>query len=172
MSVPAPVSFGPYAEGPPDRPLLGSSIQELEQSFLFMATGARMRRMVGSDRLYVSAHTDFQVHVGGDRRVMSLLTTMLPPDRPVAGTCFGYTARRTEDDADVPLDYAWALLLQLSHEIFAFEAAEAAALLRNIYREGYLPRTVDGVHMSHMAGSRFGGGERALCLLAEIAEER
>ena len=171
MNNPAAVSFGPYAVGPPDRGLLGAPIQELERSFLFTATGARMRRMVAEDRLYVSSLTDFQVHLDGDRRVTSLIATLLPPDRPVEGTCFGYTVRRTEDDADVALDYGWALLLQLAHEVFAFPAAEAAALLSNIYREGYLPRTVENVHLSHMAGSRFGGGDRALCLFAELREE-
>lgn len=171
MSDSTPVSFGPYAEGPPERALLGASIRDLERSFLFKATGARMRRMVGDDRLYVSDHTDFQAHVDAQRGVSSLIATLLPPDRPVDGACFGYTAHRTEDDADVPLDYAWALLLQLAHEVFGFPAAEAAALLSNIYREGYLPRTVGDVHLSHMAGSRFGGGEKALCLLAELREE-
>ncbi len=171
VNDPAPVSFGPYAVGPPDGSLLGAPIRELEHSLLFTATRARMRRMVGSDRLYCSTHTDFQVHVDERRGVTSLIATLLPPDSPVDGSCFGYTARRTEDGADVPLDYGWALLLQLAHEVLAFPAAEAVALLNNIYREGYLPRTVGPVHLSHMAGSRFGGGERALCLLAELREE-
>lgn len=171
VNDPAPVSFGPYADGPPDSALLGAPIRDLERSFLFTATRARMRRMVGADRLYVSTHTDFQVHVDERRGVTSMIATLLPPDLAVEGGCFGYTARRTEDGAGVPLDYGWALLLQMAHEVFAFPAAEAVALLNNIYREGYLPRTVDGVHLSHMAGSRFGGGERALCLLAELRED-
>lgn len=171
VNAPAPATFGPYAEAPPDGALLGAPIRDLERSFLFTATRARMRRMVGADRLYCSDHTDFQVHVDGSRGVTSVIATLLPPDRPVDGACFGYNARRTEDGAEVPLDYGWALLLQLAHEVFAFPAAEAVALLNNIYREGYLPRTVGSVHLSHMAGSRFGGGERALCLLAELREE-
>ena len=165
----APVpSFGPYADGPPVGRLLGEPIGAMEGSRLFAATSARMRRMVGRDRVYVSELTDFQLHLDDEQRVVALTASLLPPDQEVADEVFGFAARR--DGEDIPMAYTWALLLQVAHEVLALPAATAAELLNGIYTDGYLPRDIDDVRVALLASKRFESGQKALCLLVGLKE--
>ncbi len=147
---------GTAAPPPPPAPLLGRSVAELEASRLFTASGARMRRMTGRDRLYVSEHNDYLVQVDDDRRVVALLATLVPPDEDRADECFGSSLRHGD-----------AMLLQLAHEVLGLAPDAAAELAAHLYRDGYLPRTAGPARLSFVAGKRFHGG-RALCLVAAL----
>jgi len=168
MTDSLPISFGPYTAGPPKGRLIGAPIHQMERSRLFEATGARMRRMVGRDRVYVTEHTDFMVHTDADRRVVAVTATLVPPDQDLSDDMFRFTARREADGKEVPLAYTWALLLQIAHEVLGLAAKDAVGLLNGIYQDGYLPRDEGDVRLALVAGQRFERGDRALCLLAGL----
>lgn len=168
MADTLPISFGPYADAPPPDRLIGQGVRELERSRLFEATGARMRRMVGADRVYVSERTDFMLHTAEGQRVVAITATLLPPDLDGPDDVFGFKARR--DDEEIPLGYGWALLLQIAHEVLALPALGAVRLLDGLYQEDYLPRDEGDLHLALIAGKRFQSGDRALCLLAGLKD--
>lgn len=163
-------SFGPYVDGPPAARLLGGPLADLERSALFVQGGARMRRMIGRDRLFVGKHTDFAVTVDGQRNVIALMASLLPPDRDVEDDCYRIQARRDGSEAPIFLSYSWAMLLQLAYEVLGLPAEQGAELLNRIYLPDYLPRTVDGVRLSLVAGKRMSTGEKALVLVASAEE--
>ena len=127
-----------------------------------------MRRMVGSDRVYVSGRTDFMVHTIEGQRVAAITATLLPPDRDGPDDVFCFRARRQEDDKEVPLAYGWALLLQIAYEVLGLPAIGAVGLLNGIYQDDYLPRDEGDLRLALVATKRFQTGERALCLLAGL----
>ncbi len=167
----APFSSGPYAEGPPAGRLLGGPLRDLEQSTLFVEGGARMRKMVGRDRLFVGKHTDFAVTVDEHRNVVALMASMLPPDRDVEDDCYRIQARREGANEPVYLSYSWALLLQLAYEVLGLPSDQGAELLNRIYLPDYLPRTIDGIRLTLVAGRRMSTGEKSLVLVASVQED-
>lgn len=164
------LSFGPYADGPPAGRLLGGPLADLERSRLFVAGGARMRKMIGRDRLFVGKHTDFAVTVDEQRNVVALMASLLPPDRDVEDDCYRIQARRQGSDEPIWLSYSWAMLLQLAHEVLGLPADQGAELLSRIYHPDYLPRTFGDLRLTLVAGKRMSTGEKALVLVAAATE--
>lgn len=164
------LQLGPYAEGPPGAPLLGRPVADLERSRLFSVGRVRMRRMTGGDRLYVGEHTDYLIHLDGQRRVAAVVATLLPPDQDVADEYYHVPLARTAGGGESEMSYQSAMLIHLAHEVIGLSPGDAAQLLGNLYRDDFLPRSLGGVRLSFVAGRRF-HGDKALCLLAVLPGE-